>query len=227
MTGTELFYVIATIILGTVAVNVAISIIRQRFTKKQHVFFDAHWERRIDEEEAEEAEMLRKYRASSTISSKRGFLSRLGVREAFVESKQSEEDMVNSLTALMKDLRHYFDHVTYFGTHTAKARENDACLYARYRQNGISQCIGEVASLKQTQHGVQLLVNLTSTDATFIQEHGWGAASGRRDLATISSAAKATEMVMPLPRNMQELNTVTRPILEAAVCCVAGVEQCA
>lgn len=227
MSGMELFYVITTIILGTIAVNIAIALIRRRFTKKQHISLDAHWERRIDEEDAEEAEMLRKYQASSTVSSKRGFLSRLVMREAFVESKQSEEDMVNNITALMQDLRQYFDHVTYLGTHTAKGRENDACLYARYRQNGITQCIGEIASLRRTQHSVQLLVNLTSTDAAFIQERGWGAASGRRGLATISSAAKATEMIMPLPRNMEELNTVARPVLEAAICCVAGVEQCA
>lgn len=227
MTGMELFYVITTIILGTIVVNVAISLVRQRFLKKQHIALDAHWERRIDEEEAQEAEKLRRYQASSTVSSKRGFLSGLAIREAFVESKHSEEDMVNNVTALMRDLRQYFDHVTYLGTHTTKGRENDACLYARYRQNGITQCIGEIASLQRNQHGVHLLVSLTSTDAAYIQERGWGTTTGKRDLATISSAAKATEVIMPLPRNTEELNTVARSVLEAAICCVAGVEQCA
>jgi len=233
MTSSELFYIIVpTILIGTVTTNVAVALIRNRLSRGRRIVLDAHWERNIneneDEETATEESKLRRHRCLSSASSNRGLLNNLATRASFVDAKLCESDMVTAVESLMMDIRLKFDEVAYLGRHTGKGREDEVCLYARYRLNGMTRCIGEVSSLRHGRHGAHIMVSLTSTDAALVQEKGWGVPSNKNSidqLAAYFRATRTTELGMPLPRNMEELRTVSRPVLEAAVCSLAGVEQ--
>lgn len=233
MRSLELLHIISAIFIGTAVINVAIALIRNKLPRKQRVPVDAHWERKMDEAAAEEAMQRasesRRYRCLSIASSRRGFLHDLAARESFVNGKLCESDMITTVQRMMREVRLKFDEVVYLGKHTSKGRESDACLYARYRSNGMTRCIGEVASLRQGRHGDHIMVSLTNTDAALVQEKGWGVPSGRTfgQLATYFNTARATEIVMPMPRNSEELRTIIQPVLEAAICSIARVEPCA
>ncbi|KAJ9656162.1 hypothetical protein H2198_005124 [Neophaeococcomyces mojaviensis] len=233
--ATEAFYVISTIVLGTVALNFAIHLIRRRRSNKQRILLDAHWERKLDEDEVKEAAaqvaQIRRKRALSTTTSTRGYLNTITARSNVVgEKKIDEEDIISDLHQALKDINEKYAEVTYLGKHTARGRETDTCLYACHRINGVSKCVGEIASLQRNKHTTLLHVNVHSSDATLIKENGWGISSPVttfHQLTTLYCATKPSEIVLPMPRNSEELNTVIVPVLEAAVCCVAGVEQLA
>lgn len=231
----ETFYIISAIVVGTVAVNVAIALIRKRLTVKSRVLTNAHWERRLDEDNAQEVvaqlSQIRRNRAQSHSSSARGYLNVLATRSHAVdEKKMDEEEMISEVEQALGELRQKYDEVTYLGKHTARGRENDSCLYARHRINGLSKCDGEIASLQRNKHTVLLRVNVHSSDATLIQEKEWGMqspVSALSKLTTLCCATEPTAVVMPMPRTSEELQTVIVPILEAAICCVTGAEQLA
>ena len=178
-----------------------------------------------------QAEQLRRNRALSTPTSTRGYLNVLATRSHISEEKKiDEDDMISYLHQALAALNDKYARVTYLGKHTAPSRENDTCLYARHRINGVSQCIGEIASLQTNTHTTLLHVNMHASDAALVQERGWGVPSpvGTFDrMATLCRSTKPSGMVLPMPRNPEELEQVIIPVLEAAVCCVAGVEQLA
>lgn len=234
MTGLELVYIVTVIFIGTFAINLAIALVRNKLSNKQRAVQDADWELKIDAEEAEDAAQqsikVRCSKSLSTASSNRGFLHNLPARTSFVDGKLSESDMISAVECMMREVRVKFDEVAYLGKHTSRGRENDACLYARYRLNGLTKCIGEVSSLRQSRHGIHVMVSLTGTDAALVQEKCWGVPSSKssfNQLAGLFSAKETSEIVMPLPRNIEELRTVTQPVVEAAICSVGGVEPCA
>jgi len=234
--ATETLYVVSAIVIGTVLLNTAIHLVRRRLSSKQRILPHAHWEQRLDSDEAKElaaaqAEQLRRNRALSTTTSTRGYLNGLAARSHIIEEKKVDEnDMISYLHQALAAINDRYARVTYLGKHTVPGRENDTCLYARQRINGVSQCIGEIASLQTNTHTTLLHVNVHASDAALVQERGWGVPSpvGTFDrMVTLCRATKPSAMVLPMPRNPEELQEVIIPVLEAAVCCVAGVEQLA
>lgn len=226
ITALELCYIISAINIGTVAINLAIALFQNKLSNQRRIALDGYWENQTDDEEAAE---VRRYRSLST-NSGRGLLHDLVSRASFVDGKLSDGDMIVAVECMMREIRLKFDEIAYLGKHTSKGREDDACLYARYRLNGMTKCIGEIASLRYGGHVAHIMVSLTSADAALVQEKGWGLPSSKSSLgqlATVFSVARTTEMAMPLPRNSEELWTVLQPVLKAAVCSVAGVEPCA
>jgi len=232
---TETFYVISAIVIGTVALNLAIHLVRRRLSNKQRILPDAHWERKLDQDGAKEAAaqvaQIRRNRALSSTTSTRGYLNTLTARSHTVDDKKiDEDDIISDLEHALAEISEKYAEVTYLGKHTARGRESDVCLYARHRINGVSKCVGEIASLPRSKHTTLLHVNVHSSDAALIQERGWGISgpvSTFDRLATLCCATKPSGMVLPMARNSEELRTVIVPVLEAAVCCVAGVEQLA
>ncbi|KAK5100262.1 hypothetical protein LTR70_001750 [Exophiala xenobiotica] len=234
ITTIELCYIISVIGIGTVAINLAIALIWNKVSNQQRIALHGHWEYQTDNEETEEAARqaaeVRRYKSLLTTTFERGLLHDLDTRASFVDGKLSDSDMIIAVARMMREIRLKFDEIAYLGKHTSKGREDDACLYARYRLHGMTKCIRKTASLRRGRHVGHIMVSLTPTDAALVQEKGWGAPSSKSSLgrlATLVSVAKTTEMVMPLPRNSKELRAVVQPVLESDVCSVAGVEPCA
>lgn len=134
---------------------------RNKLSNQRRIALDGYWENQTDDEEAEEAARqaaeVRRYRSLPTTNSGRGLLHDLVSRASFVDGKLSDGDMIVAVECMMREIRLMLDEIAYLGKHTSKGREDDACLYARYRLNGMTECVGEIASLRYGGHVAHIM----------------------------------------------------------------------
>lgn len=227
-TRIELIHISSTICIGTFIVNSLIAMFRSWLRQQPKVVPDMHWERRISGENlapifissdavAEKARV----QPSTNFDLKRGFLTAiLAPREPYVDSKR---DMRWNLAGVLRDLRYTFDNVTYLGMSSVcdETGRPDVCLYARHRRNGITSCQGEIASLHICKSSRYLQVRLSRADSILVKEAGWALEAPKtwqervRNLCSFSD--DTCTCLMPLPRNCDELDTVIKPVIEAAI----------